>query len=127
MGISSPDLLEEAIRSAKELLDRLEREQSGLCNRIAEVKEHLSKLTAAKQQPAQSVNGDTSTRRRKGENRKAIHALYETRPHAALTKQQIAEQTGLPFSSVQAVLEREDSGFVMEGGGLWKRKKTAGQ
>jgi hypothetical protein len=74
-----------------------------------------------------TANGSSRpARRRKGENSRAILALFEREPNAALTKQEIAEKVNLPFSSVQAVLDREDSGFVMEGS-LWKRKKPGSQ
>jgi hypothetical protein len=125
MGISTPDLLDEAIRNDKDLLERLERERSCIDKRIGEVKEHLSQLLAVKNQSANQGNGSAPTRRRKGENSRAIHALFDAEPNAALTKQEISDRTGLPFSSVQAVLDREDSGFVTEGG-LFRRKRPMG-
>ena len=123
MGAISPDLLDEAIRTTEELLDRLERERSGIDKRMTEIREHLRKLLDQKS-GQQSGNGAlTGKRRRKGENARTILALYERDPNAALTKQEIADRTGLPFSSVQAILDKDDSGLSQEGG-LWRRKKT---
>lgn len=64
--------------------------------------------------------------RRKGKNMRAVLAIFEADPTAALTKQEIADRTSQPFSSVQAILDKGDNGLFQEGG-LWKRKKQNSQ
>lgn len=127
MGAISTTILDESIRTTQELLERLERDRSDIDKRLTELREQLATFRAAKEcDPPAPRTAPAKGRRRKGENRRAIDAIYDANPAAGLTKQEIAEKTKLPFSSVQAVLDRDGSGYFDEGG-LWKRRKTVGQ
>ena len=104
----APALLECTLRSLRELQQRLEGDQAELERKVAELRTTIHQLEA------QRRNGSAQPpreRHRKGENLQRIRQLLAADGEAGLSLAQIAEQTGLSLSSVQAVLRRPGNGF----------------
>src|SRR5205807_281695 len=114
MKSATPDLLEATVRHLRELLSKLEADRVTLDAHISEVRSHIAQL---EDEGSVGTNG-VHRRARKGENARAVADLYDATPDGAWTKQEIAEKTGLPFSSVQAILGKDDR-YVQGPDGLW--------
>jgi hypothetical protein len=119
----SAELLEPTIRYLRDLQAKLEAERSNIDKQLTEVREHIRKLETEVDKDANLANGKPS-RRRKGENSRAIAKVFDDHPSGAFTKQEIADKTRLPFSSVQAVLDKEAANYACGEDGLWRRKKS---
>lgn len=117
----SANLLESTIANLRDLLGRLETEVTDRQERMLAVRGDIRDLESQLRRVA--ANGAVpKTRRRKGENARAVAALFDANPNAALSKQEIADRTGISWSSVQAVLKK--GGYHHGEDGLWRRKET---
>jgi AraC-like DNA-binding protein len=119
MAAITQSLFDNSITLHRELRARLEQDKTAIEHRIAEVDEVIQRLESEAKRAARSTNGKVQ-RRAKGENAKMISDLF-SEPGIAMTMKDIAQNTGLSFSSVQRVLENS-GGYVQAEDGLWKRK-----
>jgi hypothetical protein len=104
----APALLECTLRSLRELQQRLEGDQPELERKVAELRTTIHQLEAQRRNSSASAPRE---RHRKGENLQRIRQLLAADGEAGLSLAQIAEQTGLSLTSVQAVLHRPGNGF----------------
>ena len=101
-------LLEWTIGNLRELLRRLENDQAELNRQVTELRTNIHRLEAQRRNSAPGLPHD---RQRKGENLQRIRQALAADPDIGLSMQQIAEKTGLPVSSVHAVLKRPGCGL----------------
>lgn len=91
--------------------------------RIAEVRSNIRQLEDQLRNGSSSsiVSAEPARQHRpRGENLRLVRELFEKEPEATFTMQEIAEHTGVGISSVQAVLKKEDAGFVKNLDGKWE-------
>jgi hypothetical protein len=88
-------------------------------NRLAEWEKRLAKLGGS------GHVREGIVRRPKGENLSILLQLFHDVPTQGLTIAEMVKKTGIPFSSVQAIIHRPDCPFIAGGGGLWKLKPQA--
>src|SRR5262245_47110026 len=100
-----PGIFESSIGFHRDLLTRLEKERAEIDSRISEVRDHITRLELEAKKTSRLPNRNGAIRRRKGENARAIADLF-TDDMIALTKQEIADKAGVPFTSVIRVLEK---------------------
>lgn len=65
---------------------------------------------------------DRASRRPKGQNLGTLLGLFRDTPDQKMTIADMVKKTGLPFSSVQAIIRKADSPFIEANGGLWTLK-----
>lgn len=120
-------VLESIVTNLREHIGRLEADHVDLAQKIEDAKKTLS---AAERELKSGGNGEVgATRRKRGQNRKAIQALLAENPHGLLA-QEIADKTGISTSSVSAVLTKEEneSLFSRDSNNRWtlRREKPLG-
>lgn len=113
---AASSLLESSLPLHRDLLERLRKDREDLDARISQVTEIIQRLETEARKAARDTNGKPP-RRARGENAKLVAALFTT-PSTALSMKEIAERTGMSFSSVQRVLKE---GYVQGEDGLWRK------
>jgi hypothetical protein len=123
---NSSELFDESAIFLRELRERLEKECAAMQKRIADVKIHIEELeTASRKADRLADRSNGKVRSRKGENARAVAALF-AKPDVALTKQEIADRSKIPFTSVLRVLAK-DGGYIEGADGLFRRKAPGPQ
>jgi len=112
------ELLDGTIRDIKESLSDLMDHQTAIGAEIREKQERL-RIWQARRAKLGAADGEKRARRAKGENERMIRALYKQPdvPAEGLSLADIEKRTGLPSSSVHAVVTRR--GYV-HAEGLWR-------
>ena len=111
------------IMSLSELLQRLKNDRDNLEDRINQVEKDLKAL---KNGASIGSNGQTSQRRQRGSNRKAVKELFEQNPILTLTIPDIAQELGIPQSSARAaVLQLKEKDIIERSSdGRWHKKQS---
>ncbi len=124
---SDRELIQGTIQDLTDTIERLCEEHDALEERLTEVSSRRDEWQARLSAIADNGQGTTKRRRaRKGENLRTIQDFLVTLgPKANSTMAAIADETGIPWSSVRNELQREGAPFV-EHDGCWFSKKQAG-
>ncbi len=115
-----PDLIEATVADLNGVISRLVAEREDIDSRLEELRarcrdwEHI--LTKAGQ------NGHPRRRARKGENDRKIAKIYQERPGQGFTLPELAEITGISWSSIRNVVNKNGNGKYEERDGKWYQK-----
>ena len=114
-------LVQETIKDLDAIIEKLEGEKSAIDQRISDIRTRREQWQARIRSLHNSKNGDSRVRLRKGEAIQKINAVYDGLPTGTgLNMSDVAEKTGVPWSSVRNVLQRAGSGYY-EKERLWYR------
>lgn len=112
-------LIAGTIRDIEGSIERLEADRQDIEVELSEKKRRLSQWRARlADMDRESGAVPQRARRRKGENREIIATLLAANPAHGMTVTRIAEETGLPWSSVRSTFSRHTQTFV-EIEGVW--------
>lgn len=118
-ALPSPELIEATVADLRDVIGRLVAERADIDSRLDELKtrcrdwEHI--LTKAGQ------NGHVRKRARKGENDRKIAKIYEEHPGQGFTLPELTAETGISWSSVRNVVNKNGDGKYTERDGKWYR------
>lgn len=116
------ELIEGTIRDIEEAIDRLKEQKKFIDEELREKGDRLlawkTRLTAL--QSGQEMV--TKTKRRKGENLRAIMELFAKQPGRGLSMSEVQHGLNISWSSVRAVLKNKKEIFF-EKGDLWYMKE----
>ena len=118
--LPSTDLIEATVADLNGVISRLVAEREDIDSRLEELRARCRDweyiLTKAGQ------NGHTHRRARKGENDQRIAKIYQERPGQGFTLPKLAEITGISWSSVRNVVNKNGNGKYEERDGKWYHK-----